>query len=375
MPNNLIGKTKGDVQEILSSQGLSVRNITEPNESVPKGTVFKTDPAEGATMYSGDTITVYIAGAEAVNTTEVPDLVGKNKSEYLAILSERQLSGDTITTVDSDLPTGQIISQDPVAGTIVQPNSYVNIVVSSGTPPPPPQVQVPDLVGLNEESIEVVLENVELIVGEVEEIDSKEPEGTVLSQNPMAGELADVKSGVNVVISTGVDPEKAVTIPDIRGLQESQVAGTLAGLELVLGSISYSSDSKPAGTVIGQSLAAGTQVSKGTIINITVSTGAPVPTPPATTTVPNVMGHSQASAESAIAGAGITASSSKVVSDAPMGQVVGQSPAAGTVVAKGSSVSLSISDGSLIEDGGDSSSGAAVLNIMFPKWLKTFFGD
>src|SRR5207245_1655135 len=69
--------------------------------------------------------------------------------------------------------------------------------------------------------------------------------------------------------------------------------------------------------------------------------------PPATATVPNVVGQTQAAATSAITGASLTAgtvtqqSSTTVAS----GNVISESPAAGTSVASGSAVNLVVSSG------------------------------
>src|SRR5205807_2697546 len=70
-------------------------------------------------------------------------------------------------------------------------------------------------------------------------------------------------------------------------------------------------------------------------------------TPPPTVPVPNVVGQTQAAATSAITSAGLTVgtvtqqSSTTVAS----GNVIGESPAAGTSVAKGSAVNLVVSSG------------------------------
>ena len=65
-------------------------------------------------------------------------------------------------------------------------------------------------------------------------------------------------------------------------------------------------------------------------------------------TVPNVVGQSQASAQSAITGAGLTVGDvSEDRSDSvPAGHVISQAPAAGTSVAANSAVSLVVSLGS-----------------------------
>jgi beta-lactam-binding protein with PASTA domain len=69
--------------------------------------------------------------------------------------------------------------------------------------------------------------------------------------------------------------------------------------------------------------------------------------PPATVSVPDVVGQPQASAESTITGAGLTVGTktSEASSTTPIGAVIRQSPVAGSQVASGSPVALVISTG------------------------------
>ncbi len=83
-------------------------------------------------------------------------------------------------------------------------------------------------------------------------------------------------------------------------------------------------------------------------------------TPPPTVPVPNVVGQTQATATSAITGAGLTRgavahqSSSMVAS----GSVISESPAAGADVVRGSAVNLVVSTGGGISSGGGGGGGA-----------------
>ncbi|HOQ32295.1 MAG TPA: PASTA domain-containing protein, partial [Candidatus Hydrogenedens sp.] len=101
------------------------------------------------------------------------------------------------------------------------------------------------------------------------------------------------------------------------------------------------SDTVPAGSVISQSPAGGEQVPPGSAVNLVISTG------PCPVTVPDVVGMSQAEAESAITGAGLTVGTiSQQCSDTvPAGSVISQSPAGGEQVPPGSAVNLVISTG------------------------------
>jgi serine/threonine-protein kinase len=111
---------------------------------------------------------------------------------------------------------------------------------------------------------------------------------------------------------------------------------------LVMGKVTEASSAKvPAGMVISQSPFKGTSVAPGTPINIIISSG------PAKYHVPNVVGLTQKEAQAQITtaelavGAVTPAGSAKV----PIGNVISQSPAAGTALSKGAAVNLVISSG------------------------------
>src|SRR5438876_622403 len=77
-----------------------------------------------------------------------------------------------------------------------------------------------------------------------------------------------------------------------------------SGAGLTRGAVAQQSSSTVAsGSVISQSPAAGTSVAKGSAVNLVVSTG---PNPVGQVAVPNVVGQTQATATSAITGAGLT---------------------------------------------------------------------
>jgi hypothetical protein len=128
----------------------------------------------------------------------------------------------------------------------------------------------------------------------------------------------------------------------VVGLTQAAASSAITGAGLVLGTTTQQSSTTVAsGNVISESPIAGTQVNQGSAVNLVVSSG------PAQATVPNVVGLTQAAASSAITGAGLvlgttTQQSSTTVAS---GNVISESPIAGTQVNEGSAVNLVISSG------------------------------
>jgi len=129
-------------------------------------------------------------------------------------------------------------------------------------------------------------------------------------------------------------------VPDLTGMNTSDARAALdkAGLTLNSQVQEEASDDQPAGAVITQSPAQGSQVSKGTKVSITVSTG------PENVRVPIVSGQSEEDARSNLESAGFTVVVNRVDSTEPEGQVISASNE-GESLAPGSEITLEVSKG------------------------------
>ncbi len=121
------------------------------------------------------------------------------------------------------------------------------------------------------------------------------------------------------------------------------------GAGLLVGTVTTAnSNTVPTGDVISQVPGAGANVAPGSAVAIEVSLGTSVPG--ASVPVPDVAGLSQANAETAIVGAGLvlgtvtTANSTTM----PTGDVISQSPGAGTNAVPGSAVGIEVSLGTFV---------------------------
>lgn len=118
------------------------------------------------------------------------------------------------------------------------------------------------------------------------------------------------------------------TVPALVGMMQTDAASSLTAAQLSVGEITGQHTSAAAGTVLGQSPAAGTALLQGETVDLTVSLG------PAPAVVPNVVGSARTAALTTLSGGGFTATVTQVLSDTvPAGTVIAQSPAPGTFVA------------------------------------------
>jgi len=139
----------------------------------------------------------------------------------------------------------------------------------------------------------------------------------------------------------GTEPE-TVTVPDVVGLSEAAAGAAIASVGLVVGDITRENDNEvAAGLVLEQDPEGGEEVAPETEVDLVVSLG------PEQVAVPDVVGMTQAAAETAITTAGLTVGTvTEEYSDTvPSGDVISQNPVANTVVDRGSAVNLVVSKG------------------------------
>ncbi|HQL94120.1 MAG TPA: PASTA domain-containing protein [Candidatus Hydrogenedentes bacterium] len=139
----------------------------------------------------------------------VPDVVGLAQAAAESAITGAGLTVGTVTTDYSmTVPAGDVISQDPAAGSDAVPGDAVSIVVSLGVPT---LVTVPDVLGMTVADATTALQAAGLALGTVTEQYSSEPVGAVISQTPDANEDAPLNSSVNLVVSKGEAPPMPVS--------------------------------------------------------------------------------------------------------------------------------------------------------------------
>jgi serine/threonine-protein kinase len=96
-------------------------------------------------------------------------------------------------------PAGAIIWQDPPSGTVLPPNSVVQLVVSTG----PGGVPVPDVVGLNLPQAAKILAAAGVRVGNVDSTTDSRERGVIIATRPAAGAGRPRGAAIGIVISRG----------------------------------------------------------------------------------------------------------------------------------------------------------------------------
>jgi serine/threonine-protein kinase len=123
-------------RRVIQESGLAVGAVDEQySDDVPRGNVIEQDPPGNSRVAPGTQVALVISkGPEDV---PVPDLVyDKTEREARNALERIGLTVGDVTRDYSDMvPAGNVLSQDPPAGTVVPVGSSVSLVVSRGPEP------------------------------------------------------------------------------------------------------------------------------------------------------------------------------------------------------------------------------------------------
>jgi beta-lactam-binding protein with PASTA domain len=199
---DVVGFSQADAEAAIVAIGLNVGTVTTAySDTVPAGEAISQDPVAGTAVPSGSAVDLVVS-LGPLEMLDVPDVVGISQADAEAAIAAAGLSVGTVSTAYSDtVPAGEIISQNPVAGTSVPIGSAVDLVVSLG---PLEMVDVPDVVGFPEAGAEAAIVAAGLTVGTKTTAQSDTvPEGEVISQDPVAGTAVPSGSAVDLVVSLG----------------------------------------------------------------------------------------------------------------------------------------------------------------------------
>ncbi len=203
------------------------------------------------------------------STVVVPELVGRDSLSAKDLISEAGLSlGEIVLSYSDSLASGTVMNQFPTAGQEVKAERSVSLVISAGLD----FRIVPQILGLMPlVAVDTLLKR-GLRLGEVKESFSPDVEqGTIIAVSHQPGTKLVKGGAVDVVIASRAVGNVA-SVPFTVGLTIEEGKRLILKSGLRLGSVTLKVDSEMLpGTILKQSVAAGALVSRGSLIDLTVS--------------------------------------------------------------------------------------------------------
>jgi eukaryotic-like serine/threonine-protein kinase len=276
----------------------------------------------------------WLTGPGALVT--VPDVAGVSVLEATATLVEADLTVSQTVLEEFDLviPEGTVKGTTPPAGTEVEKQSEVRLIVSLGPNP----VAVPAISGQTPDEAQTALEAVNLILGATtEEFNDFVDKGLVLrlvdegGATLAAGSQVLAGSTLGAVISAG-------PLPDVAGLPVDEAREILqrAGLTGVVGGDGAFSDTVPEGYVVEVSIPSAATPRPGDTLTLIVSRG------PELVMIPDLVGETIAQAKDILEGLGFEVEVRSEFPESEWGRsfarVTSLSPNSGQEVARGTLV-------------------------------------
>jgi serine/threonine protein kinase len=205
-------------------------------------------------------------------------------------------------------------------------------------------VEVPNVVGENLDTAVSKLNDEGFSVDQVKRQSQSGPSNRVLAQSPSGESDRDCKvlgwfcsdPDVNLVVSSGPGQTE---VPDVAGQSREEAENTLdeAGFGVTV-------ETKPSSDVAADDAietdpAAGESAKRGSEVTLIVSSG------PSQVAVPALVGETLEAAKQKVSARGLEYTSSGTDSDRPAGEVLTQTPDAGTKVDPGTTIELTVSSG------------------------------
>lgn len=271
-----------------------------------------------------------IAGNILGPKVPVPSIVGQTQSEATATVNAVGLAlAITEQQFNETAPKDTVISSDPRAGGELAEGGTVNAVISKG----PERYAVPDVTGMSPDAAATAIAGAKLVAGAQSEVfDNTVAAGAVAATDPAIGAQVKPGTSVDILISKGPKP---VPVPDISGKKSSAAQAALTKIGLVPAVTGKYSEKVPEGQVIKVTPKPGTVVNSGSTVDLVVSKGPPP------VEVPSLVDLRRSQAVALLTKLGLVP---KIVAAGftPLNRVFSQDPPAGTMIPKGSVVTIRI---------------------------------
>jgi beta-lactam-binding protein with PASTA domain len=343
---DVTGMKWDEAQKAAEARGLTVTlKESAYDEEVPEDRIAAQSPAAESRAEVGTSIQLTLSKGPKpeglARTVQVPDFAKMTWEEAKTKAAAEGIHVDYARSESSaTVPKDHVVSQDPVAGKIVNTGDTVSLVLSDG--PPPAGQKVPDLTGKTWAEAETLAATAKLgLILDGQQHHATLAEGSIIDQEPKAQALLAEGSNIKAVVSKGPSPGQ--TVPDLAGKTWAEAETLAATAKLGLGLERQQHQATLAeGSIVDQEPRAKALLAEGSDIKAIVSKG-----PSPGQTVPDLIGKSWAEAEK-LAATGkldLVLDGQQHHATIPEGSIIAQNPRHKTLAAEGSDIMVVVSKG------------------------------
>ena len=206
---NLVGAM---YSEGLLSQYKDLDVILQPQEysdKFQKGQIMHQNPAGGEKVAKGNELRITVSMGSEPKVKVMQDLVTVTKDE-----ADSYLKGQGFYPLFRNEPSalveeGCVTRTDPFKGVELQEGQTITVWISTG--PDVTLQEMPDVMGLNQESAQKILKGLGFTNVRVREVDSRKEKGTVIYQSQPKNTEVDVTVEILLEVSNGAEATEPTT--------------------------------------------------------------------------------------------------------------------------------------------------------------------
>lgn len=257
---DLTNKSEFEAVFYLKQHRIKYEIEKEFSNKIERGNVAKQSVKAGDTVKvdsDENKVTITISRGKSI---EVPDLKKMSMVEITEWVVENKLKLEFTNQYDDAVKENNVISANYDKGEKIEQGSTVKVVISKGS-----------LVMEDFKSFEDFKEwanKYNISYQEQHEFSEDIPQGEVISYSYKKGDT--IKNGDSIIVT--ISDGKECKVPNIIGMSKSKAIQALEDAGLNYNFVTQNS-SKAKNTVIKQSISAGSKVSSGTTITVTLSSG------------------------------------------------------------------------------------------------------
>ncbi len=253
---NLKNESLLNASVYLGRNGILYQLKYEFSNQIEKGHVISSSPKAGTTVKPDELIILTISKGKEI---KVPNLKNKNMSEITKWMVENNLQINYSDRYDNNIKSGRVIESNYKEGDIIEEGTTVDVVFSKGP------LTMKKFDNINDFKSWADTNGIKYEIKE--EFNENLEKDKIIKTSIEEGKNINLEDTIIVYVSKGT----AVTIPNFNGMTKKEAQNECDKLGIKC-TFKEEYSTKSSGKVINQSIAEGTQISKGDTIVITIST-------------------------------------------------------------------------------------------------------
>ena len=343
---DMIGWNIDDVVEVIKKNKMDHVTIDyEFRDDITRDEEFEQNKSGNMERSDELKLKFSLGREEDLEPVELKDLTDMEEFDATLWLKRNGIQYDIIYEYNDDVEKGNVIKTDPKKGTVIkQSEMKIKLYISKGK-----KITAPDFTTMSLEEIEEWANQNHMKINYSSEYSNSVKIGKVIRASVQKGDTIDEGTTIHIITSKG--PLKMISYGD-NDVDKIRSFANENGLQFVLNE-EFNNDVEK-GKIISVDKKPGQTLSQTETITVVVSLGKK-------RSIPNFIGMTRSEAKNACDNNGLSCTFNYAYSTKTKDTVINQNKTAGSEVAEGTNVILTISNGkqSTSSSGGNNSSGGS----------------